>query len=213
MATAMTAKDRPYTLVSRAQSGDRSAFDALVNLYEHRLTALIHSRLGSGLARHVDAEDILQDSLTKAFESLGRFEWDGEESFLRWLGGIAEHRIRDAARRHRAKGVLPLDIDVADSGVSPSRVERRKERRARFEKVLEQLSPDYRQAIVLARIEGLSIEEVARRMNRSPNAVSHLLLRALRKLRTRFGDTESLHLADRGSTPGAGSDEGGVDGS
>lgn len=208
----MTANDHPHTLVSRAQSGDRGAFDELVDLYEGRLTALIHSRLGDGLARHIDAEDILQESLTKAFESLGRFRWDGDESFLRWLGSIAEHRIQDAARRHGAKGALPLDIDVADSGVSASKAERRKERLERFEKALDQLSPDYRQAIVLARLEGLSIEEVARRMNRSPNAVSHLLLRALRKLRARFGDTESLHLPDRGFTRGEGSEEGGADG-
>ena len=52
-------------------------------------------------------------------------------------------------------------------------------------------------ARLLARIDGLSIEEVARRMNRSPNAVSHILLRALRKLRESLGDTESLHLPDR----------------
>ena len=208
MATAMTTNDHPHTLVSRAQSGDRSAFDALVGLYKGRLMALIHSRLGEGLTRHLDAEDILQESLVKAFASLERFRWQGDESFLRWLGAIVEHRIQDAARRHGAKGLLPLEVDVADSAVSPSKAERRNERLERFEKALNQLSPDYRQAIVLARIEGLSIEEVARRMNRSPNAVSHILLRALRKLRARFGDTESLHLPDRGLT-----EEGEPDGS
>ena len=108
--------------------------------------------------------------------------------------------------------MLPLEVDVADSGVSASKAERRNERLERFEKALNQLSPDYRQAIVLSRIEGLSIEEVARRMNRSPNAVSHILLRALRKLRARFGDTESLHLPDRGFGEGGLIEEGGADG-
>ena len=92
-------------------------------------------------------------------------------------------------------------MDVAASEVSPSKAERRNERFEHFEAALKQLSPDYRQAILLAKIEGLSIEEVARRMNRSPSAVSHILLRALRKLRESLGDTESLHLPDRRFAP------------
>ena len=50
---------------------------------------------------------------------------------------------------------------------------------------------------LLARIEGLSLAEVAERMNRSQGAVAQLLWRALRALRDRFGDTESFHLPER----------------
>ena len=193
----MTTNDHPCTLVIRAQNGNRSAFDALVRLYRDRLISLIHSRLGKQLGRYVDAEDILQEALVKAFQSIERFQWRGDDSFLRWLSAIAEHRIQDAARRHGAIRPSQLEVDIAAPGVSPSKAERRNERFERFEAALKQLSPDYSQAILLARIEGLSIEEVARRMNRSPNAVSHILLRALRKLRESLGDTESLHLPDR----------------
>ena len=51
--------------------------------------------------------------------------------------------------------------------------------------------------IRLCRIEGLPIEEAARRMNRSASAVKMLLWRALRELKGRFGETESLNLPDR----------------
>ncbi len=51
--------------------------------------------------------------------------------------------------------------------------------------------------IRLARFEKLRIDEIARRMNRSSNAVRKLLARALPELKQGFGDTESLHLPGR----------------
>ena len=51
--------------------------------------------------------------------------------------------------------------------------------------------------IRLARLEGLPVKEVARRMHRSEKATSVLLVRAQLKLKTIFGDTESLHLPQR----------------
>ena len=65
--------------------------------------------------------------------------------------------------------------------------------------------------IELARLDGLPIQEIARRMDRSPNAVSQLLARALKQLRSSFGDTESLGLPDRALRP-RGEEEGGADG-
>ncbi len=56
---------------------------------------------------------------------------------------------------------------------------------------------DHREVIQLARIEKLPFREIAARMHRSPGAVKLLLLRALRELKQRFGETESLHLPDR----------------
>ena len=78
--------------------------------------------------------------------------------------------------------------------MSPSRSLRRRERLDRLQAALDALSPDHRQVIVLARLKGLRMTEIAERMERSPNAVALLLARALAKLRESFGDTESLPL-------------------
>ena len=71
---------------------------------------------------------------------------------------------------------------------------RRQERFSRLREAIDSLSPEYREAVLLVRIKGLKVKEAAERMNRSPNAVMHLLLRALKKLKEALGDTESLHL-------------------
>ena len=64
--------------------------------------------------------------------------------------------------------------ETAASTVSPSRALRRHERLDRLQEALDSLSPDHRQVIVLARLKGLRIKEIAERMDRSPNAVALL---------------------------------------
>ncbi len=46
-------------------------------------------------------------------------------------------------------------------------------------------------------MKGVSLKDVARIMDRSPNAISHLMIRAMRKLKELMGDTESLQLPQR----------------
>jgi len=71
---------------------------------------------------------------------------------------------------------------------------RRAERFDRLREALQALPPDYRQAILLVRLDGLRVKEAAMRMQRTPKAVTHLLARGLRMLKQGFGDTESLGL-------------------
>jgi RNA polymerase sigma factor (sigma-70 family) len=74
---------------------------------------------------------------------------------------------------------------------------RRNERFERLREALDALSPDQREVIVLSRIEGLPVLEIAKRMERSPQAVYQLLWRAMKKLKVLFGETESLTLPHR----------------
>ena len=182
-------------LVEAAQAGDRGAFDELAGGLRTRLEAVVRTRLGDRLREEVD--DVLQECLLQAFQSVKRFDWQGEDSFFRWLSGIAEHAILKAARYERRHPKLRLERDVPGDAPSPSKGLLRDERFERFEKAVEGLAPNYREVILLARIEGLSVKQISERLNRSEDAVMQLLSRALRKLRAAFGETESFHLAQR----------------
>jgi RNA polymerase sigma-70 factor (ECF subfamily) len=197
MRKTMVQEDKSQQLVRKAQEGDRAAFDALISRYRKRLEALILSRLGAHLQLHVEVEDVLQETLIRAFKDVDRFGWQGDESFLRWLGGIAEHVIRTVAARYSKREKLRLDREQPADRVSPSKMAQRHERFDRLEEALQGLSEDHRRVILLARIEGVPIKEIARRMNRSESAVKNLLLRALVNLKSGFGDTESFHLPER----------------
>ncbi len=71
----------------------------------------------------------------------------------------------------------------------------------RLEEALARLPHDYRKVLELVRLEGFSVTEAAVRIGCSPNTTSQRLLRALRKIREVFGETESFRLPDRLNEP------------
>ena len=153
--------------------------------------------MSAQLQRVHDLGDVIQETLLRAFRSIARFDWQGEESFLRWMGGIGRHVVLKLASRYEREQVLSLEPALAGHGTASSKRARRNERFDRLEKALAGLDPDHREVIVLARVDGLRVKDIAERMNRSADATAHLLARALRALKTSFGDTESLRLPRR----------------
>ena len=185
------------SLIERAQAGDRNAFGQLIEQCRDRLEEGVRIRLGPHLRQRLEVEDVLQETFLKAFQSMPRFRPQGDGSFFNWLRGIAENLLLHHARQHQRTRKFGLAGDVADSGTSPSRGMLQEERFDRLQTALESLSPDHREVILLARVEGLSMKAIAERVHRSPNAVVQLLWRALKNLRDAFGETESFHLPSR----------------
>jgi hypothetical protein len=67
-------------LVCRAQGGDRQAFDSLVERYRERLGTMIRSHLTSNLRQTVEVEELTEETMVRAFRSLERFRWRGQDS-------------------------------------------------------------------------------------------------------------------------------------
>ncbi len=182
-------------LVKRAQSGDAQAFQELATEYRARTEAVIRSKFAGALT-HEDIADVVQETFLRAFRGIAGFTWQDEDSYFRWLSGIAVNVAHKSCKRGKRNGPV-LDQDPADSVLSQSKAMRREERFDRLQAAMNYLSPEYRQVLLLVRVEGLPIKEVARRLNKTPNAVSRLMLRASRKLKEIFGETESLQLPPR----------------
>src|SRR5262245_24166234 len=117
----MTQNGSTEELVRRAQSGNADAFGTLASLYKTRLEALASSRMAFALRQKLSPEEVVQETFERGLESIGRFRWQGEESFLRWLGAIVRNVISRAARDER----VSLDLEAVErqptSDVSPSR--------------------------------------------------------------------------------------------
>lgn len=200
-------------LFLRAQGGDEDAFADLVRATRPRLEVLVHIRMGRRLRRVVDPEDVLQETYFRAYRALPSFDYHSRTAAFRWLATMAERVIVQFARyyltaqkragprseegrsppwvRPRGSDFWGLLPSVASC---PAATLMREERFDRLERALEQLSPEHREVILLARVHELTIQEIASRMGRTPEAVSMLLLRAVRKLREIFGDTDSWRL-------------------
>jgi RNA polymerase sigma-70 factor, ECF subfamily len=198
METAMTDDHRQTVeaLVQRAREGDSVAFQGLMNLYGERLLRQIRARMGQRVGSVMEAEDVSQETFSRALGAIAKFRWQGEESFYRWLAGIAEHLIRSASQK-KCIDKLQLTRDVPADATTASTSVRRDERFDRLERAINRLSPDQRTALKLARIDGMPVRKIAAEMQRSEKAIYALLSRALDRLRETFGDTESLQLPDR----------------
>lgn len=90
-----------------ARSGDKGAFDDLVEPYRVGL----HAHCYRMLASMEDAEDALQEALLRAWLGLAQFE--GRGSIRSWLYTIASRTALDLASR-RPKRILPLDSVSTD---------------------------------------------------------------------------------------------------
>ena len=158
----------------------------------------MHFKLGARARGFQDVEDVVQETCLRAFRDIGDFEYRSPGSFLRWLSAIADHVIADRARyegRARRAGEMvgfrsesnPGGAEPADSN-TPSRLFARQEALEQLIEQLAALPEDYREAIVLARVEGLPTAEVAERMGKSREAVALLVYRAVKRLRALAGE-------------------------
>jgi RNA polymerase sigma-70 factor (ECF subfamily) len=215
----MTILNNTQLLICKARDGSREAFDELVKRYEVPIELLVRLEAGTRVRGSVEVSDLVQETFTSAFESMPRFRGESRETFARWLSEIARNVVRGCARRMARRGTLlaghvqPLQNDTAavraepaSSASTPSEYLREHERFERLQRALEKLSPEHREVIILARLRELPIRKVARLMGRSPEAAGMLLVRALRKLREHFGETDCLVLPrdmalDRGEQP------------
>jgi len=223
----MDSWSKTRALIAAARGGDRNAFDRLVEEFSPAIEAFLHRHAGRKILEKVESEDLLQETFLRAFRSIGRFEGADEGSFLAWLRAIADHVVLDHVRKLRAgDGILEKEVsldgkrpggngssweierELSGSEDTPLGRMRRDERFERLKRVMARLKPDHAQVIFLARVRGLPIREVARKMERTPEATSMLLFRALLKLKAEFGETESFHLPDRSLDEEAGGGDG-----
>lgn len=173
-------------LLERGRAGDAEALSILFDRYRRRLAVLIHYRLGPEVKQHYEVDDVVQETLLRACRDLEQFQYQTPGSFFRWLAAIAGHVITDLARREnrqrRRVEPAPQGVDPATS-MTPSRVVAQKEQLQALIAKLDELPEDYREVVVLAKIEGLTTQEVAERMGRTRQQVAVLLHRAIKRLR------------------------------
>ncbi|MBN2128878.1 MAG: sigma-70 family RNA polymerase sigma factor [Sedimentisphaerales bacterium] len=190
-------------LVSQAQNGDASALGQLCSVYGERVRRMVRLRMAPELRSQLESMDLVQDALIAAVGGLNNFTYRHEGDFLRWLSQVAENRIRDHVDRlHAAKRDVRRQVRVSDRPGSlrdglrrqvipmvtttPSAVLVRSEELNRLERAMDRLKDEYREVLLLAKIEGLAHKDIAERMNRSAAAVAKLLSRAIVALANEF---------------------------
>ena len=174
----MTAPSENTTLIllRAAQAGDAQANNRLFERYRDRLLQVVSLLLGkrrSGLLE--DEEDLVQETLLKAFQNLGSFTPRSEGALLHWLSKMAENNLRDALRRERAQkrgeGRVRPGVDLSSAFLmssifpgrepSPSQVAMTGELVEQVETLLLELPERERRAFVMRSLCDASYEEIA----------------------------------------------------
>ncbi|MCD9031081.1 RNA polymerase sigma factor RpoE [Luteimonas sp. Y-2-2-4F] len=169
-------------LVRRVQRGDGAAFDLLVRKYQHRIAALI----GRYVADWSECQDVAQETFIRAYRAIGNFR--GDAQFYTWLHRIAVNTAKNHLVAHNRRPPTD-DIDVADaeqfdSGVrlrdtdTPEREMMRQQMEQTVMRAVEALPEELRVAITLREVDGLSYEDIARRMDCPIGTVRSRIFRA-----------------------------------
>ena len=178
------AAESSFELVIRAREGDHAALDALFARYLPRIQRWAHGRLPAAARGASDTHDLVQDTLTKVFQRIHQFEPRHPGAFQGYVWTTLWNCIRDSARRQRKSGLSdPIGEDIPTYDPSPFEIALGKETLARYERAMEALRPEDREAIV-ARIElGLPYTEVAAALGKPTVAAAQMAVsRALVKL-------------------------------
>jgi RNA polymerase sigma-70 factor (ECF subfamily) len=187
-------------LLSAVGRGDAAAQGEILIRCRPWLKLLARLQIDSRLGGKFDASDVVQQTLLEACRAFPQFRGGTEAEFLAWLRQILAHVLAHEVRRYRGTQGRDLDREIsleqalawssqrlgdvlAAPGSSPSQQAARHELEVLLADALTRLPKDYREVIILRHLEGLSHEEVARRMGRSAGAVRVLWVRALAHLR------------------------------
>lgn len=187
-------------LIDAFRHGDLDAGNELLKRYRPWLRLLARLQLDSRLARRLDESDIVQQSMLAAFRDFGQFRGSTEAELTAWLRSILAHAIAHELRRHRGAARRDMGREVSieqqledsshriqailvTSEPSPSDQAAQHEQAVQLADLLEGLPADYREVLILRNIQGLSHEQVARRLDRSVGATRMLWVRALARLR------------------------------
>jgi RNA polymerase sigma-70 factor (ECF subfamily) len=178
-----------HSLLRRLRGGSEDAATQVYLRYANRLRALTRTNFSPGLARRVEIEDIVQSVFGSFFRGASRGDYDvpaGEELWKLFLV-IALNKIRTKGAYHHA---AKRDVRRTAGGEGLERLAESpaEEDEAAYailqmtiDEALDQLPPQHRQLLVL-RIEGHEVPEIARQVGRSKRTVERILQECRKKL-------------------------------
>ncbi len=189
-----------HQLLSKALAGDRDALGEVLTRHRSYLKVLASAQIHQRLQGKADPSDLVQETCLEAHKQIATFRGATNAEFAGWLRGILAHLLAKHFRRFL--GTQQRDIKMEQSLVesldhasgcmqrdlvakidSPSQIVMENETMLELAAALEKLPEDYRMAILLRNIQGLSFSEVAAAMNRTVDSVEKLWVRGLAKLK------------------------------
>ena len=173
-------------LVRRAQQGDDAAFREIVEKYQNKVFSIIH-----GIVRQRnDVEDIAQQVFTKVYFSLRNFDF--RSSLITWIYKITVNECFDYLRKKKVRKLVYESDMSEDEARRVENSEPATSMRVRADtalasrdyvaKLLNRVSGEEKNLLMLKEVEGYSIEELSGMLHMNENTIKVKLFRARQKL-------------------------------
>ncbi len=173
-------------LVSLAAGGDADAFEKLMTFHQKNVYNLALRMVGNA----DDAFDMSQETFLKAWNALPDFR--GGSKFSVWLYRLTTNVCIDHLRARQRRPAVSLQtendegeetaLEIPDERFSPEKLLEKQEMRDAVRRGMASLPEDYRRALALREVSGLSYEEIAGALQLDLGTVKSRIFRARKKL-------------------------------
>lgn len=184
------------SLVAAAKGGDIASLELLLLRHYNQLLGHVRSKLSDDDRRRRDAEDIVQQTHQRVFESMDTFRGTTPKEFCNWLYRICDNTLADSRRRQNSgkrsgyrrrvsfesNETIALWSDICDAP-SPSRVAIEREERAQLEAALSKLTQEEFELIQMRYIDQKSSTEIAETTGMSRSSVTRKCMNTLHRIR------------------------------
>jgi RNA polymerase sigma-70 factor, ECF subfamily len=168
----------PERLMIRYQQGDALAARELVDLMSARLYGFFSSQLGN----RPQADDMLQEVWLRIHRA--RHSYRPGEPLLPWIYAIARRVRVDNYRRRRRSGLREVGLGVLENVHNHPTADSAFAELPSFSELIAPLPDSQREVLTMLKVNGLSIEEVARATSSTVGAVKQKVHRAYHRLRS-----------------------------
>jgi RNA polymerase sigma-70 factor, ECF subfamily len=179
----MSDREIDRQLVTRAQQGDKQAFNLLVEKYQRKLARLL-SRF---IRDPAEVEDVTQEAFIKAYRALPAFR--GDSAFYTWLYRIGINTAKNYLMAMGRRAPTSTEVEAEDAEGfeegeqlrdinTPESVLLSNEIAQTVNSTIEKLPEELRRAIQMREIEGMSYEDIAQAMDCPIGTVRSRIFRA-----------------------------------
>ncbi len=163
-------------LMVSAQAGNESDYRRLLT----ELTDVIYNFLRNRFGNHHFIEDCVQETLIAIHQA--RHTYDEHRPFRPWLFAIVRHKAIDTLRKQNTRRKIIRQYKGEQEILSQTSQRSEVESEIIKGRLLDSLSKEYREALVLTKIIGFSVAETAKKLGISKSLVKVRVHRAIRKL-------------------------------
>jgi RNA polymerase sigma-70 factor (ECF subfamily) len=186
-------RNEDAAIVAQVLAGDREAYALLVQRHSRSIFGIAYRVTGN----EQDAEEVVQETLLKAYKNLARFEQ--RANFGTWLYRIAMNCALDMKESRDRKtpqyGVQisedpepgENEVQLASSTPGQEQMVFSAQVKEKIAVAMELLSKTERAAFVMRHLEGKPIEEIAGVLGIKGNAAKNCIFRAVQKMRQELG--------------------------